>query len=248
MNQEAPLVPKIKYVLRQISEHKSELYLIELINHSIFDFEKHENNAVFPNLYNVKVFLTPDIYSKNYYLKNDIEKIIKKRINDSTELEVPELNLIPDYSKLELLSTEVRPIYTEWEEINYSQQKLIELMERSIDSIDYQSIGTTARTLMDKLSRNVFNPEIHKTNDPNIELANGKFKNQLNAYITTELKGKKNKGLRKVAESSIEFVNNAIDLMNSTTHKLNAERHFAELCVISAISAVSIIKIINELK
>ena len=70
----------------------------------------------------------------------------------------------------------------------------------------------------------------------------------MNTYIASELKGKKNKGLRKVAISAIEFVSDSIDLMNSTTHKLNAEKHFAELCVISAISAISIVKIIDELE
>ena len=248
MKEEAPLVPKIKYVLKQISTQKSENYMIELINHSFFDFEKHWNNKEFPNAYNLKIYLTPDIYSKYYGMKKDIEEIIRKRINDSSELLVPELKLLPDYEKLELLSSEVKPIYTKWEQINSNQQKLIEILERSTDSIDYQSIGNTSRTLMDKLARAVFKVKLHKADDPTIELNNGKFKNQLNTYISCELKGKKNKGLRKVAESSMEFVSDSIDLMNSTTHKLNAERHFAELCVISAISAVSIIRIIDELE
>lgn len=248
MKEEAPIVPKIKYVLKQISKRKSETYMLEIINHSFFDFEKHFNNHHFPNAYNLKIYLTPDIYSKNYGMKKDLEEIIRKRINDSSELEVPELKLLPDYQKLELLSTEVKPIYTKWEEINTIQQKLLEILERSLDSIDYQSIGNTSRTLMDKLARAVFKTDLHKADDPTIELNNGKFKNQLNTYISFELKGKKNKVLRKVAESSMEFVSDSIDLMNSTTHKLDAERHFAELCVISAISAVSIIKIIDELE
>jgi hypothetical protein len=248
MNEEAPIVPKIKYVLKQISHEKLEKYMLEILSHSFFDFEKHWNNQHFPNAHNLKIYLTPDIYSKYYGMKKDIEEIIKKRINDSFELLVPDLKLLPNLEKLEIIASEVKPIYTKWEEINLIQQKLIEILERSNGSIDYQSIGNTARTLMDKLARAVFNSELHKPNDPSMELSNGKYKNQLNTFISTELSGKKNKELRKLGESSIEFVGSSIDLMNSTTHKLNAKRHYAELCVISAISAVSIIKTIHELE
>ncbi len=248
MRQEPQLAHKIKHVLKQIAERRSESYMLEILNHSFFDFEQHWNYQTFPNAYNIKIFLTPNIYSKYYELKKGTQDILKKRINDSTELLIDKLKLLPDYDKLELLSSEVKPIYTKWEVINSGQQKLIELLERSTESTDYQNIGNSGRTLMDKLAREVFNPDLHKAEDPSIELYNGKFKNQLHTYITSELKGKKNKGLRKVAESAIEFVSDSINFMNSTTHKLNAEKHFAELCVISAISAVSIIKIIDELE
>ncbi len=248
MKQEPPLVPKIKHILKQISERKSETYMIEILNHSFFDFERHWNYQTFPNAYNIKIYLTPDVYSKYYELKKGTQDILKRRINDSTELLIDKLELLPDYDKLELVSTEVKPIYTKWEQINSGQQKIIELLERSTESTDYQNIGNSARTLMDKLAREVFNRDLHKADDPTIELNNGKFKNQLNTYIASELKGKKNKGLRKVAISAIEFVSDSIDLMNSTTHKLNAEKHFAELCVTSAISAISIVKIIDELE
>ncbi len=35
--------------------------------------------------------------------------------------------------------------------------------------------------------------------------------------------------------------------MNQTTHKLDVQKHFAEVCVISTISVVSLIKTINEI-
>jgi hypothetical protein len=100
---------------------------------------------------------------------------------------------------------------------------------------------------MDKLSREVFKEELHKPSNPDIKVHNGNFKNQLHSYIEIELSGKKNKEFRKLAVSAIEFVENAIDLMNSTTHKLNAKEHLAEMSVISTISAVSIVKLIDEL-
>ena len=247
MKKEAPLFPKIKYVLKQIAKTKNESHMIDIINHSFFDYEKSWNYET-SGAHDIKILLTPDIYTKNYSTKDIVEKIIKERMVASSELQIGKVKLLPDYEKLELISSEVKHIYTKWEDINISQQKLIEILERGNDSIDYQNIGNSARTLMDKLARNVFNPKTHIAEDPKTELNNGKFKNQLNTYISSELKGKNYKDLRKVAKSSIEFVGNAIDLMNTTTHKLSAEKHFAELCVISAISTVSIIKTIDEIK
>lgn len=57
-----------------------------------------------------------------------------------------------------------------------------------------------------------------------------------------------NKEFRKFAEVSIELVERAIDVMNTTTHKINADKHLAKVCVISTISAIRIIKLIREVE
>jgi hypothetical protein len=44
------------------------------------------------------------------------------------------------------------------------------------------------------------------------------------------------------------FVESSIDFMNATTHKLNAEKHLAEVCVISTINAIGIINVIRKIK
>lgn len=247
MKEENQLIQKVKYILSKISTQKDENYMIEIINHSFFELENYWIYRGFSTDYKLKIFLTADIYSKYYDLKKDIINIIKLRINDSTQLSIISIEILPDYDKLELVSSEVKPIYTKWEEINLNQNKLIESLQRSNESLDYQNVGNIARTLMDKLARKVFNSSIHIPEDKSIILVDGKYKNPLNTYIASELKGKSNKGLRKLAQSSIEFVSDAIDLMNATTHKLNAEKHLAELCVISTISAISIIKTVYEM-
>lgn len=60
--------------------------------------------------------------------------------------------------------------------INELQKKLIENIKMSNQSIDYQNIGNTSRTIMDKLARNVFDPLIHKSDNPEISLQNGNLK------------------------------------------------------------------------
>lgn len=74
------------------------------------------------------------------------------------------------------------------------------------------------------------------------------WKNQLHSYIDSVLSGDKNKEFRKLAKSAIDFVENSCDLMSTTTHKLDAEKHLAEVCLISTISAISIISLIRHLE
>ena len=245
---ELQAIKKLKYILKQISKQNSENKLIEILNHSEFNFEEHWNQRSFPNLFNLKIKLTPEVYTKYYNNIGRYEQILNKRINDSSELKIDVLEILPDYNKLKIINSDIFPLYTEWEEINRYQDRLLENLERSTDSIDFQNLGNTSRSIMDKLAREVFDPQKHSPIDKSKEVLNGKFKNQLHAYIDSVLSGSKNKEFRKLAESSIEIVERAIDFMNSTTHKFNAKRHLAEVCVISTISAISLIRLIKEIE
>lgn len=240
---------KIKYILIEISKQKGgEDYLIELLKHSKFEFQAHWNAHVFPEAYNLEILITADIFTKNYSLISDLERIIKTRINNSTKLIIDSLTILPDYNKLELVNSQIIPVKTEWQEINELQQELIKSLQRSTTTTNYQNIGNSARIIMDKVARMVFDLKKHKPMNNEKVVHNGKFKNQLHSYIDTILSGEKNKEFRKLAKSAIDFVENSCDLMNTTTHKLDAERHLAEVCVISTVSAISIINLIRQLE
>ena len=240
---------KIKHILIEISRNeKYEQYLIEVLTNSKFDFEPHWNHRTFPNLYNLQILIAPEVFTKNFQVIANYERIIKTRIIKSSYLEIDTLKILPDYDKLKLVNSQVTPIRTEWDEINLSQEHLIEDLKRSKNSTDYQNIGNTCRILMEKVAKQVFVAETHKPTDPNKLVHSGKFKNQLHSYIDFVLSGEKNKEFRKLANSSIDFVENACDLMSATTHKLNAEKPLAEVCVISSLSAISIINLIRHLE
>ena len=241
-------VRKIKHVLMQISKQNSENYLIEILKHCEFIFENHWNQRSFPNLFNLQIKLTPNIYTKHYSIITNVIKILDKRLNDSSGLMIDKITILPDYEKLVIVNSEVIPVQTEWDEINNLQVKLIEDFQTSKDSIDFQNLGNTSRIILDKLARKIFDSAKHKPTNPSIKVSNGYFKNQLHSFIDYKLAGSNNKEFRQFAETAIDFVEKAIDLMNVTTHKLDAKVHIAEVCVISTINAVSIIKIINELK
>jgi hypothetical protein len=240
---------KLKYVLIEISKSKfDEQALIEIINHSTFEFERHFNNHVFPNLFNLTLVITPDIFTKNYSIIGPYANVIKERINKSSELWIDKIKILPDYNKLQIVNTKIFAVVTEWDDINHLQQTLIENLQRLRQSVDIQGIGLVSRTLMDKLARLVYNEKIHEPPHDNADMSNGMFKNQLHSYIKTTLSGDKNREFRKLAISAVDFVKDSIDLMNVTTHKLDAKEHLAEVCVVSTISAVSIIKLISQLK
>jgi hypothetical protein len=239
---------KIKFIMSEISQKNNEIDLQEVIENSDFIFKDHWNQSTFPNAYDLQLNLSPEIFTNHNKKIIFFAAILKQRINDSSPFIIDDLKILPNYEKIVIHNSEISIVITDWEEINDFQKKLIEDIKKSNHSIDYQNIGNSSRTIMDKLARIVFDSKIHKAENPEIELHNGKFKNQLNTYITYVLKGKKNKELRQFSVTAIDFTEKAIDLMNTTTHKLDTEKHFAEVCVISTISVISLIKAIKEIE
>lgn len=237
---------KLKHILKEIALAKGESLHIEVINNSRFVFSEHLGLQHLSNVYNLKIYTIPTTFYKYFDLKDMFQKEIKNRINKSTNYIIENVDWILDINKLEVNQIDVVLVKTEWEEINELQKKLIDTLRISNDSIDYQNIGNTSRSIMDKLAREVFDKEKHIPKDQSIEIHNGKFKNQLNTFVASKLAGKSNKELRKIAESCINLVSDSIDVMNKTTHKLDADKRFAELCVISTISVINTIKIISD--
>jgi hypothetical protein len=216
-----------------------------LLSHSRVEIEDdwRSNGAV-----NLFFIVDPEIYKRSQKHLSWIARTIESKFFQFTNVYVSNTEIKPDLDKFQILNNRIVPIFTPWEEINSNQNKLLESLRRSSEPLDYQEVGLISRTIMQKLANEVFDNAKHKHNNPQAELSDGKFKNQLVAFIQTTLKGDDNKKFRKLAEASIDMLENSSDFMNSTTHKLNAEKHLAELCAISTVSAVSIVKFVKELE
>jgi hypothetical protein len=238
---------KIIYLVKEISRENGEIQIVEILDNSELDFGQHWSQKNSSIAHSLDINVSPVVFTKRYKDIQNIERKLEILINNISQIYLENVTILPNYNRLEILNSEISSIITVWEDINQLQKKLIEDMKISNQEIDYQNIGNSSRNLMDKLARLVFDPSIHKSEKPNVDLSNGKFKNQFHTYISFSLKGESNKELKKFAESSIEFTEKAIDLMNQTTHKLDVKKHFAEVCVISTISVISLIKAINEL-
>ena len=238
---------KLKYLLKEIAKNNQENAILEVLQNSEFELETYVSRGNTIPYYGLLLKITPNIFIKILYETEGIERTIGHWIGLCWPENIQKVNIKPDYDKISILNSEVSIIETPWVEINQFQQKLIDYMNNSNSSIDFQNIGNTSRTIMDKLSRIVFDPKVHVPNDSKIDVSNGKFKNQFHTYISHKLSGSESKELRNFAKSAIEFTENAIDLMNQTTHKLDAQKHFAEVCIISTISVVSLIKAVEEI-
>lgn len=243
------MIDKIDFLVREsIRGLKDEIAIIVMDN-SIMSYD--ENNygrmhSYFMN-YKVDIKVLPTIYTK--YI-NHIHRITALyehyfSINSPDDISISSVIIKPDYDKLAIINTKIEVVVTEWDRINERQKKLIESRKTSTDSMDYQSIGLIARSLMEDLAEQVFVQNIHIAPE-GVPTTKDKYKNRLHTYIKHELKGKNNLEYIKFLESSIEFTERGIDLMNTTTHKLNAQMHFADACILSSINVVSLVKSIFD--
>lgn len=240
------MIGKILHILKEISRKKGENDLYEILEQSEFKFSDHWNQRSFPNLYNLEIRTAPELFTEYYDKKILFENILCGRINNSTPIMVDKLNIKPDYDRIQIINSQVELVQTPWEEINSHQKKLLDTLTKAKQSLDFQNVGLISRTIMERLAELVFDPKIHI--DPKLNLNKGKFKNQLQAFIQYKLKGKANEELRKLAKNSIDFSRNSIDVIQTTTHKLDGQGYFAEICAISTISTISLVKTINEIK
>lgn len=239
---------KVVFLLRNICNDStlSRTWLKALVDNSRFSFEEHTEYLMarpFPG-YNVTLFTQPDVYQKNFKELKTIKNILIKDIHNLTDFNIHNLKILPDYSKLEVYNSEIRPIVTEWEELNKAQNQLIEQLKKSHSTLDIKNIGNSARHILQQTANIVFNVEKHKPIDKTIDISPDKYKNQLHSYIKAELVGDSSLELRKFAEAAIDMAENAIDLANAVTHRTETEKTVAEVCVMGTITVVSIINFI----
>lgn len=151
----------------------------------------------------------------------------------------------PNLDKFQVLTNTLVPVTTPWEQINLGQEDLLSQLRNSSSEVEFQNIGNSARTLLQKLAAQVFNPDKHKS-EKGHPLGEAYFKNRLYAYIENMLGGSSNKELRDYVLSIITTTENSVDLSNKLTHDLKATSLIAETCVIGTITTISLIKLIHQ--
>ena len=192
------------------------------------------------------VIVHPDVYKKHSSILKNLEKIIWNKLEEISDICITAIKIYPDLNKFQILKNNYTPIVTPWEEINNGQNHLIDLLRTAKETVDFQNIGNTSRTLLQNISNIVFDKARHVSDIPNIDLSEGKFKNRLHTYIKCEMGGQENKEIRDFAISVITTAEKAIDLANKLTHDLKANSMLGESCVISTIAAVSIVRLIRK--
>jgi hypothetical protein len=247
---ELTISSEFKKVLHLLKDHykATSPMMYEFIGASAFQLERHQNTSLPPEwkVFNIHVKTEHSSYLKNYSTIENIQRIFKNDVNKMSSMTIGEVEIKPDYDRFEIIESTIRPVLTDWEEINLGQTKLFQQLSSSSDSLDLQHIGNISRTTLLKLAEIVYNPEKHRPQNEAISVTPDKFKNRLTSYIIAELSGEKNKELRSLAEAAIASVEKSIDLANTVTHKTDVDRTFAEVCVIGTVGAISIIKLIHK--
>lgn len=241
---------KVIFLLKSICSdpNLNRYWLKDLVENSRFIFKEETKYLVargFPG-YKVTVYTQPDIYQKHFKnLKSTIDILIKDLYN-LTNSTIHDLTILPDYSKLEIYNSEIRPIVTKWQEVNTAQNQLIEQLKKSHTTLDIKNIGNSSRSILQQLASIVFKADRHAPKDKTIDVSGAKYKNQLHSYIKAELAGDASVELRKFAEAAIDMAENVTDLANSVTHRSETEKTVAEVCVMGTITVISIINFIEK--
>jgi hypothetical protein len=237
---------KVIFILKGIyknSVDKNELH--DIVAFSTFKFEEYFDDSYFGynHAYEVTIYTEHEIFIKHYHLLETLKKELKKDLSSLLPLSVGRITIKPDYDKLENINSEIRPVYTVWDEINTAQDELITQLQKSSTSFEIKNIGNTSRVILKNLAKLVFKNEKHTQST---DVSGDNNINQLNSYISIELAGKRNEELRAFAKAAINLVDKANTLANSITHRTKTDKQIAEVCVTGIISVISIISFIEK--
>lgn len=241
---EKRLESKIYHYLVDLFETDTTCDIHEFLLHSVIYIEDGYN-FVSRDGEILHVIVDPELYKKHHQSLHLFKTSILIKYSEFTHRRTIGVKVYPDLSKFQILQNAINPILTPWEEINNVQIHMINLLKSATNSIDYQNVGNAGRTILQKLSNIVFIPAKHLP-EALIDLSEGKFKNRLHTYIKCELSGSINKELREFSIAAITTAEKSVDLANKLTHDLNANPLLAEVCTISVVTVVNIIKLINS--
>lgn len=212
---------------------KSKLYL----EMTYFVYEGDNN-------YNLYLSIAPETYKK---FQNTIYKwgeVVKDKIKEIFNINIDSVKVFPDLENFHIFSNQYVPQTTPWDEINDDQNQLLKSLRQAQTILDFQNVGNIARTIMKKITAEVFDETKHKAN--NVDLSGDKYKNRLHTYIKTELEGNENKDFRHFAEAIITSCEKAIDLSNTLTHDLKATAFMAESSVIGVLTSINVIRLVTR--
>lgn len=234
-----------QYLVFLMDDEKTKVIHDFLIHSEIF--EEDDYTSSWKGAQNLTIVTNPEIFKKYKNILHEIEAAISDNIYKFSQTIITRVTTFPDLRKFQILENRYSPVVTPWEEVNKNQNILLEQLRTATETIHFQNIGNTGRTIMQLISNIVFDPAIHVA-PPEIKLSEGNFKNRLHTFIKIELGGSENKEIREYVLSVITSAEKSIDIANKLTHSLGADLIIAESCVISTISAINMIRLIFNIK
>lgn len=127
---------------------------------------------------------------------------------------------------------------TGWERVDRTVYEMKRRLVEAVNEEQFQAIGMLGREAIITIAQQVFNKDIHTTED-GVAPSETDAKRMLDAYFNYELDGQSNERIRKYAKSSL-------DLANHVTHDRLATVRDGSICLVAVISLANIVKIISR--
>ncbi len=126
---------------------------------------------------------------------------------------------------------------TGWSRVDRGIYEIRRQLEQAQAEEQFQAIGLLCRETLISVAQVVFDPQRHYTED-GVAPSETDFKRMLDSYISTELAGRPNEGVRRHARA-------AFTLANELQHHRTANYRQAALCAEATTSVVNLIAIIS---
>lgn len=129
-------------------------------------------------------------------------------------------------------------IPTGWERVDRTVYEMKRELANAINEEQFQVIGMLGREALITIAQQVFDRNIHKTDD-GVNPSDTDAKRMLDAFLAHSLSGNTNERQRKFAKASV-------DLANQLTHDRMATKKDAEMCLTAVTAVASLIKVISD--
>lgn len=138
-------------------------------------------------------------------------------------------------SKEELASEIYEP--TGWDRVDRAIYEMKKRIAVADTEEKFQAIGMLGRETLITTAQQVFNAELHKTDD-GVVPSDTDAKRMLDAYFMYVLSGSTNERYRKFAKS-------AVDLANHLTHDRMAEKSDADMCITAVTAVINLVRTLS---
>jgi hypothetical protein len=126
---------------------------------------------------------------------------------------------------------------TGWPRVDRGVYEIRRRLEQAENEEQFQAVGLLCREVLISLAQVVYEPERHRSED-GIEPSETDAKRMLDNFITSELAGGPNEGVRRHARA-------ALSLANDLQHHRTADYRQAALCAEATTSVVNLLAIIS---
>lgn len=127
---------------------------------------------------------------------------------------------------------------TGWDRVDRTVYEMQRHLADAIYEEQFQAIGMLGREALITIAQQVFDRNVHKTEDGIIP-SDTDAKRMLDAFLSYSLSGSTNERQRKFAKASV-------DLANQLTHDRMATKKDAEICLTAVTAVASLIKVISS--